>query len=135
MAGEEGREVFAVPGSPLDPRCAGTNNLIRQGAVLTENARDVTKALGGVLSQPLAKGRLPDDFGAAPRPLANESKLEKARAAIIELLSPTPVEVDELIRQCQVSAAVALTVLLEPELAGWFDRHPGNKFSIQSEEC
>jgi DNA processing protein len=135
MAGEQGREVFAVPGSPLDPRCAGTNNLIRQGAVLTEGARDVTEALGGVLSGSLAEGRLPDGFGAAPRPLAAESELEKARAAIIELLGPTPVEVDELIRQCQVSATVALTVLLELELAGRLDRHPGNKFSIHSEEC
>jgi len=137
LAGEQGREVFAVPGSPLDPRCAGTNNLIRQGAVLTENARDVTEALEGVLSQPLSEGRRPDDFAAAPRPLPDETELEKARSAITELLSPTPVEVDELIRQCQVSATIVLTVMLELELelAGRLDRHPGNKFLIHSEEC
>ena len=135
LAGEQGREVFAVPGSPLDPRCAGTNNLIRQGAVLTESARDVTEALEGVISQPLSEGSQPDDFGAAPRPVVDESELEKARAEITERLGPTPVEVDELIRQCQVSASVVLTVLLELELAGRLDRHPGNKFSIHSEEC
>ena len=98
--------------------------------MLTESARDVTEALEGVLSQPLAEGRLPDDFGAAPRPLPDESELEKVRFAVIELLDPTPVEVDELIRQCQVSAAVVLTVLLELELAGRLDRHPGGNFQF-----
>jgi DNA processing protein len=73
---------------------------------------------------------LPDDFGAAPRPLPDESELEKVRFAVIELLDPTPVEVDELIRQCQVSAAVVLTVLLELELAGRLDRHPGGNFQF-----
>jgi DNA processing protein len=135
LAGEQGREVFAVPGSPLDPRCAGTNGLIRQGAVLTEGAGDVTAALEGVLSQPLSEGRIGDDFSASPRPVVDESELEKARADIVERLGPTAVEVDELIRQCQVSPSVALTILLELELAGRLDRHPGNKFSIHSEEC
>ncbi|MEE2981561.1 MAG: DNA-protecting protein DprA, partial [Pseudomonadota bacterium] len=135
LAGEQGREVFAVPGSPLDPCCAGTNDLILQGAVLTEGAGDVTAALEGVLSRPLSEDRIGDEISASPRPPADESELEKARTEIVKRLGPTPVEVDELVRQCQVSASVALTVLLELELAGRLDRHPGNKFSIHSEEC
>ena len=133
LAGEQGREVFAVPGSPLDPRCKGTNDLIRQGAVLTEGAGDVIAALQGVLSQPLAESRIPVEFASSPRPVPDDSEIERARADIVDRLGPTPVEVDEIIRQCQVSAPVALTVLLELELAGRLDRHPGNRFSLRIE--
>ena len=103
--------------------------------MLTEGAGEVTTALEGVLSWPLSESRIGDEFSPSPRPSAHESELEKARTEIVERLGPTPVEVDELIRQCQVSASVALTVLLELELVGRLDRHPGNKFSIHSEEC
>ncbi len=134
LAGEQGREVFAVPGSPLDPRCRGANDLIRQGAVLTEGAADIVAALEGVLARPLDEGRIPEEFAPSPQPPADESELEKARAEILERLGPTPIEVDELIRQCQVTASVALTVLLELELAGRLDRHPGNRFSLRFDE-
>ncbi len=130
LAVEQGREVFAVPGSPLDPRCRGTNNLIRQGAVLTEGAHDVISALEGVLSRPLDEGK-PLDFAASAAPPVDEAELEAARQAVQEKLGPTPVVVDEIIRQCQVSAAVALTVLLELELAGRLERHPGNQVSLR----
>ncbi len=129
VAAEQGREVFAVPGSPLDPRCRGTNNLIRNGAVLCESAADVTGALEGVLRRPLDEGRAPD-FGPWPPSPPDESELERARRAVLEKLGPTPVTVDEIIRQCQVTAAVALTVLLELDLAGRIDRHPGNQISL-----
>lgn len=135
LAGEQGHEIFAVPGLLLDPRFAGTNDLIRQVAVLTEGASEVTTALEGVLSRPLSKGSIGNEFSASPRPPADETELEKVRKEIVERLGPTPVEVDELIRQCQVSASLAPTVLLELELAGRRDRYPGNKFSIHSEEC
>jgi DNA processing protein len=130
LAVEQGREVFAVPGSPLDPRCRGTNNLIRQGAVLTEGAHDVISALEGVLARPLDEGK-PLDFAASAAPPVDEAELEAARQAVHEKLGPTPVVVDEIIRQCQVSAAVALTVLLELELAGRLERHPGNQVSLR----
>ena len=134
LAGEQGREVFAVPGSPLDPRCRGTNDLIRQGAVLTESVADVVAALEGVLARPLDEDRKVEEFAASPRPPIDESTLDEARATILEGLGPTPVEVDELIRQCKVTASVALTVLLELELAGRLDRHPGNRFSLRFDE-
>ena len=129
LAADQGREVFAVPGSPLDPRCRGTNNLIRNGAVLCESAADVTGALEGALRRPLDEGRAPDFAPSPPSPPA-DAELERARRAVLEKLGPTPVAVDEIIRQCQVTAAVALTVLLEFDLAGRLDRHPGNLISL-----
>ena len=132
LAGEQGREVFAVPGSPLDPRCTGTNNLIRQGAVLTEGVADVTAAFAGMLIQPLDEYREALDFDPESRPESDESEIERARFKITQCLGPTPVSVDEIIRQCQVTASVVLTVLLELELAGRLDRYPGNQFSLQS---
>lgn len=131
LAGEQGREVFAVPGSPLDPRCRGANNLIRQGAVLTESAADVTAALESILQWPLDEAG-PREFAGAPPPTPDDSELDSARRMILEKLSPTPVAVDEIIRQCQVTPSVALTVVLELELAGRLDRHPGNQISLST---
>jgi DNA processing protein len=134
---EQGREVFAVPGSPLDPRCRGTNDLLRNGATLTENAADVTAQLGPLLqgAQPLPPAarrtlRLPFDAPArpiAPAPVAAEGDLD----LLVERLGPTPVAVDELVRQCQLSAAAIATLLLELELAGRVERHPGNLVSLR----
>ncbi|MGC2413533.1 MAG: DNA-processing protein DprA [Stellaceae bacterium] len=138
---EQGREVFAVPGSPLDPRSRGTNDLLRNGATLTETAADILDQLG-----PLLQGRLPAPqiVPAQPRlPLRQIAPREAMPAAgaavsedsaldlIIEKLSPTPVAVDELVRQCQLSAAAVATLLLELELAGRVERHPGNLVSLR----
>ncbi|MGO9787507.1 MAG: DNA-processing protein DprA [Stellaceae bacterium] len=122
---EQGREVFAVPGSPLDPRCRGTNRLIRQGATLVEEADDILAELKPQLVGPLAERRK-SPFSAAPSAQVAESELEAARKKVLELLSPSPVAVDELIRQCQLSPAIVLTVLLELDLAGRIERQPGN---------
>jgi DNA processing protein len=126
LAGEQGREVFAVPGSPLDPRARGTNDLIRQGATLTEGAADVLAVLGGMLApQP---PEIPS--GSAPPAVSeDEALLLTARQLVIEKLGPAPVPVDEIIRQCQLPPAVVLTILLELELAGRLTRHPGNQVS------
>ncbi|MDE1901800.1 MAG: DNA-processing protein DprA [Alphaproteobacteria bacterium] len=124
MALEQGREVFAVPGSPLDPRCTGTNDLIRQGAVLTERADDILTHIHS-LPQRLAEPKMGSFEDKMPDIDARE--VEAARAKILENLSPSPVSVDELMRECQVSPMVLLSVLLELELAGRVERHPGNK--------
>jgi DNA processing protein len=125
---EQGREVFAVPGSPLDPRARGTNDLIRQGAVLTESADDVMTALDGMLRSPLAE---PGDilYPSAPPGHADDAELQRHRGPVREKLSPVPIEVDELIRQCNLMPPIVLTILLELELAGLLARHPGNKVS------
>ena len=128
MALEQGREVMAVPGSPLDPRCQGTNNLIRQGAALVETVDDVLRALATLrpgLSEP------PGGRFAGPEPAEpDESDLVRARAVVLENLSPSPVTIDELVRGCQLSAPVVLTVVLELELAGRVQRQPGHQVSL-----
>jgi DNA processing protein len=122
---EQGREVFAVPGSPLDPRARGSNRLIREGATLTETAEDVLAALKPILGQSFVEPIRPE---AAPSS-APADRVEDPRAIVEEKLGPEPVEVDELIRQCGAPAADVLTVLLELELAGRVQRHPGNRIA------
>ncbi len=129
MALEQGREVMAVPGSPLDPRCQGTNNLIRQGAALVESADDVLRALESLRPLNLAE-RQRDLFAAAIPRESDEFELVRARALVLENLSPTPVTIDELVRGCQLSAPVVLTVVLELELAGRVLRQPGHQVSL-----
>ena len=129
MALEHGREVFAVPGSPLDPRSLGTNDLIRQGAVLTESAHDVLNTLKGRPPAPLEEPQTIDFTGYSIEP-PSPAEVDRARSAIEENLSPTPVTVDEILRSCQLSPPVVSLVLLELELAGRLERHPGNKVSL-----
>lgn len=129
LALEQGREVFAVPGSPLDPRCRGTNDLIRRGATLTESADDVIEVLQSQLRPPVSERRKPT-FAVAPAPAPSDEELAAARLEVVERLSPTPVTVDEIIRQCQLSPATVLTILLELELASRLDRYPGNQVSL-----
>ena len=125
MANEQGREVFAVPGSPLDPRAAGTNDLIKQGATLVTEASDVIQMVAPIMERPLS---LPldepdgDPFSAEPE--------DDERARIIGLLGPSPVSIDDLIRLADTSAAVVRTVLLELELAGRLERHGGGLVSL-----
>ncbi len=130
FAADQGREVFAVPGSPLDPRCKGTNGLIRDGAHLTEGASDVIAVLEGMGKRPLAEEPTEE---AAPPPLEpTPSELEKARRLVLEALGPTPVPVDEILRQTHLSPAVVSMALLELELAGRLERHPGHRVSLLS---
>ena len=126
---EQGREVFAVPGSPLDPRAKGSNRLIRDGAMLTESAEDVLQALKPIMGRAFGE---PEPRSATTAPLDAkdlEREADRVRAAVEEKLGPTPVEADELIRQCEAPAAAILTVLLELELAGRVQRHPGNRIA------
>lgn len=129
LAAEQGREVFAVPGSPMDPRCAGPNLLLRDGATLTRDVRDVMEVL-----DPLLKRRELDDerTAAAPRaPAAPPPDVaDDARSAVLSVLGASPVTVDEVIRECQLSAPVVATILLELELAGRLERHSGNRVSL-----
>ena len=132
LALEQGREVFAVPGSPLDPRCQGTNDLIRHGATLTQSADNVVAQIRGMLRRPIAEPERPEYTGgtAAPAPALTELALDSAREKIVESLVPAPVQVDEIVRQCQLSPAIVAAVLLELELAGRLNRHPGHQISL-----
>jgi DNA processing protein len=132
---EQGRDVFAVPGSPMDPRCRGSNDLLRHGATLTEAAEDVLLQLAPLLrSSPPPRIPSPTSQTALDlRPAGNAVPIadEEGTELILEKLGPTPVAVDELVRQCQLSPAVVATLLLELELAGTIERHPGNLVSLR----
>ncbi len=131
MALEQGRDVFAVPGSPLDPRAQGTNNLIRDGAILTETADDVLRELSMERIRPVHRISAQTDSPSAPQDGA-DSELNEARHLVLEALGPSPIAVDELVRDCQVSLPVVLTILLELELAGRLERQSGHQVSLIS---
>lgn len=127
LAGEMGRLVFAVPGSPLDPRAAGANGLLKDGATIVTETRDVLDALAPLAGRP-APAALPldepPDFSATPPPDEGE------RARVVESLSPVPTSVDELVRHTGLHPAQVLTVLLELDLAGRLERHAGGGVSL-----
>lgn len=129
MALEQGREVMAVPGSPLDPRCQGCNSLIRDGATLVQSAEDVMNTLRDA-HPPAAGEHQPDLFAAAKPAVPDEAELERARPLVLEGLGPSPVAIDELVRGCQLSPSVVVAVVLELELAGRAQRHPGNRIAL-----
>lgn len=123
MAAEQGREVMAVPGSPLDPRCRGSNGLIRDGAALIETAEDILAILAPQQAQRRVETPAPK-----AAPMADDD-LTRAHAEIEHLLSPTPVLVDELVRLSGMASGLVQMVLTEKELAGRVLRHPGGKVS------
>ena len=125
LAGELGREVMAVPGSPLDPRCRGSNQLLRDGAHLIETGDDIVAVVAGLGGRHVRAPLGAPFDGFEPRPPSPET-LAAARREVIEFLDATPTAVDEIIRRCQFSAPGVMTVLLEAELAGTVERHPGN---------
>jgi len=131
MAAEQGRDVFAVPGSPMDPRAKGTNNLIRNGAALVESADEILMELRSQHLRPLQE---PDHsvLTTSPPPMIDSRLLDDARPRLLSLLSPVPVEIDDLIRQTNIPPAPILTILLELELAGRIERHFGNRVSLIS---
>jgi DNA processing protein len=126
VAAEQGREVFAVPGSPLDPRAAGTNGLIKQGASLVTEADDVINAVRPIMGRPIELPIAETDDGS---PIDHEPDASE-RARIVNLLGPSPVGLDDLIRMANASPTVVRTVLLELELAGRLERHGGGLVSL-----
>ncbi len=124
LAGEMGREVMAVPGSPLDPRAQGCNLLIREGATLVQNAADVLELIRPFDARMV---RAPGDRYAPPPPGDAD---DATRRRVAALLGPVPVAVDELIRQSGAVPAAVQMVLLELELAGRLVRHAGGRVSL-----
>ena len=124
FAAEQGREVFAVPGSPLDPRCEGTNRLIRDGATLLMSARDVLETLAG------AGPRQMSFFEPDPPPLPLREPDAADMRHLLELLSPNPIDTDDLARESGLDAATLSALLLELSLAGRITRHPDGSVSL-----
>ncbi len=138
LAQEADREIFAVPGSPLDPRCHGSNDLIRQGAHLTEGAADVLAHLPdhpgrrGLGRDPLFAAGAPDGFAepavAAPIPPdPPPAELARIRARVLELLGPTPTDIDDLIRRSQFPPSAIMAALSQLELGLRVEIVPGNR--------
>ncbi len=132
-AGEQGRDVFAVPGSPLDPRSAGANGLLRDGAILTETADDILQVLQPGLREAPGGAEpsvaLPDSNAEAPRRAA-DAVIADARRSLADCLSPAPTPVDDLVREFGDDPATVAAALLELELAGRLERHPGNRVAL-----
>jgi DNA processing protein len=124
IAAEAGREVMAVPGSPLDPRAQGCNLLIREGATLVQSVDDILEMVRPIDPRVVRAPASPF----APAPPEEPSEAERRR--VTALLGPVPVSVDELVRQSGLSPAVVQTVLLELELAGRLERHAGARVSL-----
>ena len=120
LAAEQGREVLAVPGSPLDPRARGANDLIRQGAALCEGAEDVLRALAGFAG---FREPAPERFTGAPT--QDDPAAQALRRRLADLLSPTPVSRDELARAAGAPAAAVSAALVELALAGRAELLPG----------
>jgi len=130
LALEQGREVLAVPGSPLDPRSAGPNRLLRQGATLVESAADVLDALADGRPRVLDEPRRDWPGAARSDPPEEEDAPAGARETVTSLLGPSPVPVDLLVRESRLTPATVATILLELELAGRLERQPGNRVSL-----
>jgi len=124
LAAEAGRDVMAVPGSPLDPRAQGCNLLIREGATLVQTVEDILEAVRPIDARAV---RSPTDRFSGPPP---EDASEAERRTVQGLLGPVPVSVDELIRQSGLAPPAVHTVLLELELAGRLERHAGARVSL-----
>lgn len=127
---EQNREVFAIPGSPLDPRCQGTNSLIKQGAHLVQSAADIIAELRQQNPQSIESKKSPQFQFALAEVEAMDRTIAEALPKITELLSATPVEVDALVEISGYSVPIVLNVLLELELAGRLQRFPGNKVAL-----
>ncbi|MBS0479583.1 MAG: DNA-protecting protein DprA [Proteobacteria bacterium] len=124
LANEAGRDVMAVPGSPLDPRAQGCNQLIRDGATLVQSAADILESIRPIDARMVRSPA--SEFDAMPPHDPGDAE----RGAVVALLGPAPVAIDELIRQSGLTPAMVATVLLELELAGRLERHAGGRVGL-----
>lgn len=133
-AGEQGREVMAVPGHPLDPRAEGTNQLLRDGATLVTRASDVMEALASVLKAPAIDGQAELRDGPAPISSSVPKSIaigDDARAAVLAALGPAPVSVDEVSRVAHLDVRSVRIALLELALAGRIEQHGSQLVSLR----
>ncbi|MCR9134855.1 MAG: DNA-processing protein DprA [Alphaproteobacteria bacterium] len=130
LAGELGRLVFSVPGSPLDPRAKGTNDLIKDGAILTTEADDILQSLAPLTNGPQGELNFAEpERDHDPQAMATSSASQNDRDRIADALGPTPVEIDEIMRYTDLPPSEVYLILLELDLAGKLERHPGGMVS------
>jgi DNA processing protein len=135
IGAEQGREIFAVPGNPLDPRAEGTNDLIKKGATFVTSPEDVLEILAPQLQggfepfAPTTAGHVED----ATRDMALPAVMEVDtgdRMAVLSVLGPAPVHLDDVVRTTGLPARVVLVAVLELGLAGRIERHGGQMVSL-----
>lgn len=132
QAGEQGREVMAVPGHPLDPRAEGTNQLLKDGATLVTNAADVLAALGPLLGDAVANAHLTESGEPArDRPTGSPHVDDAVRKSVVEALGPAPIAVDELARATGLGIRSVKIALLELALAGRIEQHGTQLVSLR----
>lgn len=132
FANDYGRDVFAIPGSPMDPRCHGTNKLLKEGATLVESARDILGNLSPTGELPLAENQMRLFEETAPS--LTDSILENAREELLTALSASPTLLDEILIATGLTPHLMMAVLLELELAGRLERHAGGRVSLRMGE-
>lgn len=130
LAGDFGRLVFAVPGSPLDPRCEGTNGLLKDGATVTTRPEDVLQALAPLSQIDLLSGHEAEEPAGDGQHQPTPPPSDDERVRITDALGPTPVEIDDIVRHTGLAPAAVYLVLLELDIAGRLHRHPGGLVSI-----
>jgi len=128
LAGEHGREIFAVPGSPLDPRSAGANQLIKDGAILVRSANDIINELPTSIPKQtqMRPAVTKTDRKSANSPTASQPPNP---SDLMTILSPSPIHIDEIVLLCDGAADNILAELQLLELDGKVARHSGGRFS------
>jgi DNA processing protein len=130
LALDYGRDIFAVPGSPLDQRCHGSNDLIRQGAYLTESIDDILPHLSFVENHKPSRESLSSFNPNIIEQMNQDDGEDNEYDIVLSLLSPTPVTIDEILNQCHLSHSSLSSILLDLELKGRLEKHPGSKISL-----
>jgi len=128
-AADQGREVFALPGSPLDSRCKGTNDLIRNGAHLCENIDDILNIFNFQSPHQLSEDEYKVEF-TSPVEDINENEIAKNRNKVIEAIGHSPVSIDDIIRQLALPTSIIWVILIELELAGRLERLPSGRVAL-----
>jgi DNA processing protein len=129
-ANDYGRDVFAVPGSPMDTRCHGTNRLIKDGAIMVETVADILNNLAPTGDLPLAEPSV-QQFSEPEDILTDEPTLERARAVVLASLGASPTMLDDILATSGLTPHLLMAVLLELELAGRLERHAGSKVALR----
>lgn len=130
FAAEQGREVFAVPGSPLDPRSDGCNQLIRDGATLAAESAHITDVIRPLIQTPKPSAFTARDAKAEPAPPPPALADEGTREAVIQAMGTVPLSADDLIRHTQLTPQEVQLILLELDIAGRLERHGGGLVSL-----
>jgi DNA processing protein len=132
MAGEQGREVLAVPGSPMDPRAAGTNKLIKDGATLVRNTSDVLEAVNTLAARDMILRQEMDQPGDVTGGPEEETDVQTSdRQRVLTLLGPAPIDVDDIIRESGLKAQTVITVIIELDLAGRIEWDSASRVSLR----